>query len=243
MDVKNKKQPSSTSDNEIIKQNIDLVHKIARNYSKVFNNQFEDLVQVGSIGLFNAIKRYNPKKNASFRTYAYHLITSEIKHYLRDQVPMVRPPRELQELMTKVRKAEQQLSNELNREATQEEVANQLNISISKLSEVKELEKTIFYLSLDQKFDSESALPTLEKLADKKYYSFQLAQDDRILLGDAMSNIKDQSRQVIEFAFYQDLTQTEIAKHLGISQMQVSRRLKKALKELWETLNTRVTPW
>jgi RNA polymerase sigma factor (sigma-70 family) len=70
-----------------------------------------------------------------------------------------------------------------------------------------------------------------------------LAQEDRILLQDAMGKVRFQSRQILEFAFYQDLTQTEIAKNLGISQMQVSRRLKKAMGELWDTLNTRVTPW
>jgi RNA polymerase sigma factor (sigma-70 family) len=62
-------------------------------------------------------------------------------------------------------------------------------------------------------------------------------------LQDGMHKIKGQSRQIIEFTFYQDLTQTEIAKQLGISQMQVSRRLRKALSELWDTLNTRITPW
>lgn len=229
----------------MLKENMDLVYKIARSYSPRLPNHYEDLVQVGSIGLLNAIKRYDNSKNASFRTYASHLISSEIKHYLRDHSKSVKPPRDLQELLPKVRQAEQRLALEYGREATNEEIAHDIQVSLDKILEVREMEKNGFILSLNQELSLKhnSGAILMDVIEDKRHKSFQLSQEDRIVLQDGISSLKNQSRQVIEFAFYKDLTQTEIAKQLDISQMQVSRRLKKAVKELWEVLNTRVTPW
>lgn len=230
---------------QLFLQNLDLVYKIACNYGHLPQSHYDDLVQVGSIGLINAAKRYDPEK-AHFRTYASHLISSEIKHYLRDQLPVVRPPRELTELLPKVRQAEAQLCGKLGRDPSQLEISDYLGISSEKLEEVRHLEKNHQLVSLDQELNQQQEgrkSSVLEQLEDKRYRSFQLAQEDRILLQDALMKIRSQSRQILEFAFYQDLTQTEIAKNLGISQMQVSRRLKQALKELWDVLNTRITPW
>ncbi|HEY9841346.1 MAG TPA: sigma-70 family RNA polymerase sigma factor [Candidatus Obscuribacterales bacterium] len=230
----------------LLQQHMELVYRIARNYSHSVQSHYDDLVQVGSIGLLRAIERFDPGRRTQFRTYAAHLITSEIRHYLRDQVAVVKLPRDLQELLPKVRQAEQTLWNQNDREPEAEELAEYLDISLEKLQEVRLLEANHAPLSLDQETLGSvpgSHLTVLEQMEDKRVRSFHLAQEDRIILQDSMRKIKDQSRQIIDFAFYKDLTQTEIAKELGISQMQVSRRLKKALGELWETLNTRVTPW
>ncbi|PKL74668.1 MAG: RNA polymerase subunit sigma [Candidatus Melainabacteria bacterium HGW-Melainabacteria-1] len=230
----------------LLQKHMDLVQRIARNYSHSVQSHFDDLVQVGSIGLLRAIERFDPARKTQFRTYAAHLITSEIRHYLRDQVAVIRLPRDLQELMPKLRQAEQALWQQLEREPEHEELAAYLGISSEKLTEVRQLESNHAPISLDQESSRQangSTMTILEQLEDRRLRSFHLAQDDRIILQDSMDKIKGQSRQIIEFAFYQDLTQTEIAKQLGISQMQVSRRLKKAVGELWDTLNTRVTPW
>lgn len=241
-------QPSPNqhlNQDQILRDNIDLVYKIARYYSQLVSNHYDDLVQVGSIGLFNAIKRYDPSHNANFRTYASHLITSEIKHYLRDHISLVKAPRELQELMPKIRQSEQRWRQSKGREPTPEEISTEIGVALEKIKDAYGLEYTLNHLSLDQEISqtTETGSSWLEQLEDKKYRSFQLVQEDKILVGDAISELKTQSQQIIDFVFYQDLTQTEIAKHLGISQMQVSRRLKRALNELWTTLNTKVTPW
>lgn len=232
--------------NALLQQHMDLVHRIARNYSHSVQSHYDDLVQVGSIGLLRAIERFDPGRRTQFRTYAAHLITSEIRHYLRDQVAIVKLPRDLQELLPKVRQAEQALWTQLEREPEPEELAEYLGISGEKLNEVRQMEANHALISLDQEILGSapgSRQTVLDQIEDKRLRSFHLAQEDRIIVQDSMRKIKDQSRQIIEFAFYKDLTQTEIAKELGISQMQVSRRLKKALGELWDTLNTRVTPW
>lgn len=230
----------------VIADYLPLVHRIAQRYvHSAVQNHYEDLVQVGSIGLIRAIERFDSSRSASFKTYASHVITSEIRHYLRDQVATVRLPRDLQELLPRVHQAEQELSQRLDRSPESDELAAHLQITVDKLEEVYQMATNYAPISLNQKAHqhTDNDITLIENIEDDSVQSFQLAHEDRLLLQGALSNIKAQSRQLIEFAFYEDLTQTEIAKHLGISQMQVSRRLKKAMGELWDTLNTRVTPW
>ncbi len=230
----------------LFEQHLELVQRLARYYShQAVQSHYDDLVQVGCIGLLRAIDRFDPSQRASFRTYASHLISSEIRHYLRDHISVVRLPRDLQELVPRLRQAEQELWQDLKREPKLEELATLLGVKSQKIEEVYQMESNYSPLSLNQKVfpGSTSALTVLDQMEEQTKRSFHLSQEDRILLQDSLTKIRSQSRQMIEFAFYHDLTQTEIAKHLGISQMQVSRRLKKAVSELWDTLNTRVTPW
>jgi RNA polymerase sigma-B factor len=103
-----------------------------------------------------------------------------------------------------------------------------------------QLEEKGLPTSLDEELEHEGGGSTRYQLIDNRYASFQLATDDRLMVEAALGRLRAVSREVIEFAFYEDLSQTEIAKHLGISQMQVSRRLRKAMDELWKVLNTRL---
>lgn len=222
----------------VLKEQLPLVAKIAAHYQS--QAPYEDLVQVGSIGLMRAYERYDPSLGVTFRTYATHLVTGEIKHYLRDHVPLVRPPRELVELSSRIHQVIQELAASCGREPSPEEVALRLNVPVAKVRDSLGLEHRT--VSLDDEA-GDGLNPLIEQIEDKRYRSFQLAQEDRMVVAEAMGAIREQSRQIIDFIFFQDLTQTEAAKQLGISQMQVSRRLKKAMQELWETLNTRVTPW
>lgn len=231
------------SRDRIMEEFTPLVRRIAHQYFHP-GCQVEDLIQVGSIGLLRALDRYDLAQGTAFRTYASHFVVGEIKHFLRDQAPLIRVPRELSEASSKIRNAKERLAKHLGREPSEAEIAAELQLPVEKVGEVRQADQTSQALSLDQELGPDTNSRALgEQVEDKKYISFQLAQEDRILVTEAMTQIKAQSRQVIEFAFYQDLTQTEIAKKLGISQMQVSRRLRSAIKELWELLNTRVTPW
>jgi RNA polymerase sigma factor (sigma-70 family) len=108
---------------------------------------------------------------------------------------------------------------------------------------VLEMESIIYPISLNQEENNGDLPEYINNIEDKKYSSFQLSQEDKILLQSAMNKIKEQSQQILYYAFYEDLTQTEIANKLGISQMQVSRKIKSAISELWDILNTRITPW
>jgi RNA polymerase sigma-B factor len=236
--------------NRIVKHHLSMVEKIARSYAQKHREQYDDLVQVGCLGLINAIDKFDLNHKVSFKTYSSHFISGEMKHYLRDYHSLVKLPRELQELLPRISRARQLLSSEKGTEVSELEIAEYLALSVEKVKQTLEMENISATVSLDQQIgnnypggESDSSTFFINQLEDKKYQSFQLAQEDRIILNEAIKSIREQSRQVLEYAFYQDLSQTEIAKQLGISQMQVSRRLKSAILEVWEILNTRVTPW
>lgn len=223
----------------IVRQGLKLVRQIALTFRDRVPGGVEDLEQVGAIGLLNAIERFDPKLGRPFEPYAGRLITGEMRHYLRDHGHLVRPPRDLFELRTRVFSAMSQLEQELGRDPSAEELAQACDLDVSMVLDVLGLEAGTRPLSLDLVQEDDEGRPRAQ-LVDTRYRSFQLAAEDRIMLAAAIAKLRHVSREVIEFAFYQDLTQTEIAQRLGISQMQVSRRLKTATQELWKLLNTKL---
>jgi RNA polymerase sigma-B factor len=223
---------------ELVKRYIHLVRPIAQHFAATRPDQVDDLSQVGCIGLLRAIERFDPSLGKPFEAYAGTLIAGEIRHYLRDQLPLVRPPRELVELRGRVVAAQSALSH-AGVAVTIEAIARLVEVPEIKVAEVLALEENFCPASLDQEMEAERGTFRWQ-LVDSRYSSFQLATEDALMLNAALSMLRTVSREVIEFAFYDDLTQTEIAKKLGISQMQVSRRLKTAMGELWKTLNSKV---
>jgi RNA polymerase sigma-B factor len=223
----------------IVRQTLKLVRPIARRFRDRMPGGVEDLEQVGAIGLLNAIERFDPRRGRPFEAYAGTLISGEMLHYLRDLSALVRPPRELFELRAQVFAAASRLEQELGRDPSAEELAATLHLDVSKVLDVLGLEAGTRPLSLDAVEADDESRPR-PQLVDNRYRSFQLAAEDRMMLAAALSKLRYVSREVIEFAFYQDLTQTEIAQRLGISQMQVSRRLSTATQELWKVLNTKL---
>lgn len=199
----------------------------------------EDLCQVGAIGLMHAIDRFDVAAGANFEAYAAALVAGEIRHYLRDCAPLVKPPRELVELRGRVHRAAQEVRQREGREGTVAELAQIAELQVEKVTDVLAMDIAGPPVSLDQD-DPEETECWLYQLIDNRYRSFQLAAEDRIMLAQGLSTLRSVSREVLEFAFYQDLTQIEIATRLGISQMQVSRRIKGALGELWKVLNSRL---
>lgn len=231
--------PNGASHREaLVKRFMPLVRPIAQHFAMTRPDQVDDLTQVGCIGLLRAIERFDPQLGKPFEAYASTLIAGEIRHYLRDSVPLVRPPRELVELRGRVMAAQSALSN-AGEQPSVEAIAAIVGAPAIKVSEVFALEENFCPASLDQEMDAERGTFRYQ-LVDKRYSSFQLATEDALMLNSALAHLRGVSREVIEFAFYDDLTQTEIAKKLGISQMQVSRRLKTAIGELWKAFNTKV---
>lgn len=223
----------------LVRHYMPLVRPLARHFAMGQVDLVDDLAQVGAIGLLRAIERFDPTLGKPFEGYAARLVAGEMRHYLRDHVPLVRPPRELVELRGRVRDAQSALMQVTGEHPSAEAIAAQADLPLAKVEDVLQLEENFHTTSLDQELDAPEGTFRYQ-LVDNRYKSFQLRTEDQLMLNLALGKLRAASREVIEFAFYDDLTQTEIAKRLGISQMQVSRRLKSALGELWKSLNTKL---
>jgi RNA polymerase sigma-B factor len=220
--------------NRLVHINIGLVRREAHRWIHHSSETFEDLMQVGSLGLIRAIERFDLSKGYAFSSFAIPYIRGEIQHYLRDRGSAMRIPRRWQSLAHQAYKTIRTLQLELNRYPTDQEIADVLEISVAEWQEVKLASRNRAPLSLDAPVvDEEHGATSLgEILADPKHRSFQLAEEDRIRLHQALQQLEKRTREVLEFVFLQDLTQRETAERLGISAVTVSRRVKQGLTRL-----------
>lgn len=216
-----------------------LVKKIARSLARRNTDPVEDIIQVGSVGLVKAIQLYNPKVSENFKTYATYLITGEIRHYLRDKVSMIKAPREIYELAYRVNKLIQKLKDADGNEPSEKVLAEELGTSVGKIKEVIDVERRKQTVSLDQVITTgnDESMSLFDKVADDNHYNLESFREDKILINDAIQKLDEKLREVVILNYFEDMSQTQIATKLGISQMQVSRRLKKALNELLEILS------
>lgn len=226
--------PSAASRNRLVQLNIGLVHKEAHHWVNQCTEAYDDLVQVGSLGLIRAIERFDLTKGHAFSSFAIPYIRGEIQHYLRDKATSVRIPRRWQQVQRQGARVTRRLQAELGRQPLATEVAVELGLSVTEWQEIKLAHRNREPLSLDtpMREDGESAATLVDLLPDGRYRSFQLAQEDQIRLHQALQSLESRTREVLEFVFIQDLTQKEAAERLGISAVTVSRRMKKGLKTL-----------
>jgi RNA polymerase sigma-B factor len=224
---------------DIAKAALPLVKKIAYSLARRTSDPLDDLMQVGQIGLLKAIDKYNPFAAASFKTYATALITGEIRHYLRDKSSMIKAPRQIYELYYRMNLVVQQLTDLHGRTPTDIEIAEALQCGVHQVNQVLEADRRRQPISLDQfaLHDDGPETSYLEKLVDEHYAERVHLQETRLILEQALQVLKPELKDVIFKTYYDDKTQTEIAAELGISQMQVSRRLKKALGLLGKALD------
>lgn len=220
----------------IVEDGMQLVKKIAYPISQQSGFPNEDLVQVGSIGLIKAIEFYSTDKNTKFKTYASYFIRGEMKHYLRDKASIIKAPRELQELVFKITTAVKTLREKGVEDPTEEQIAEIVGITATKVHEVMEIELCKTTLSLDQTTSNidDDELTLLDKIPAGDYQEFLNSYDDKIMLSQAIQRLPQDLRQIIELCYYHNLNQREISDTLKVSQMQISRKLKKALSKLYE---------
>ncbi len=224
--------------NQIMELNFGLVKKEAHHWVNQCNESFEDLLQVGSIGLIRAIERFNVEKGNAFSSFATPYIRGEIQHYLRDKSPTLRIPRRWLELRQKSIAFVHDFREKHFRQPTNSEIAQYLKVSIKEWQDIKLAYQNRKPLSLDvsvnNDLDSQTSLCDL--VADPKYRSFHLVYEDRVRLQQALAELEDRTRNVLEFVFLHDLTQKETAKVLGISVVTVSRQLKKGVNLLKKSM-------
>jgi RNA polymerase sigma-B factor len=232
--------PSAKLRNQLVQINMGLVRKEAYHWSNQCSESYEDLLQVGSMGLIRAIERFDMDKGHAFSSFAVPYIRGEIQHYLRDKSPTMRMPRRWLALYNQACKGVQQLRSKLNREPQDGEIADLLGIPVTEWQEIKLACQNRSPISLDtlvhENDDGSASLGDL--VPDAKYRSFQLAQEDNIRLHQALSHLEDRTREIVEFVFLKEFTHREVAETLGISAVTVSRQVKKGLDALKKIMTT-----
>ena len=210
-----------------------LVHRIARRYVRP-GAPLEDLVQIGSIGLIHAVTTFDPTRGVKFETYAFHHVAGEIRHFLRDGLEAVRAPRWVRKLYAELTAAVARLQQELGRTPAVAEIARAMNMTEAGVREVLDAHSQMRVRSMTDMTEEHDVRPDM--IAHQRYVSLQLPVEDRIVLMQAMERLADLQRQVVYYLYYQDLTQSEVAQRLGVSQRHVSRLLAAALRHLAEPL-------
>jgi len=212
----------------ILSMNAKILNHIVRRYASASDESYEDLLQVGYVGMMKAINGYRLDSEAKFSSYAYSMIEGEIKHHLRD-TPLVKRPRWARSLHARVSEATKRLTTELGRPPLIEEVAGEVNITPEGVSELMKLFSDTDALSLDDGGDEEVDLSAIKSL---RYETFSLPVEDRIMLEQALESLNELQRKVVYLFFYKDLCQTEIGRKLGLSQRKTSRTVASAVKAM-----------
>ncbi|WGL50367.1 sigma-70 family RNA polymerase sigma factor [Nocardioides sp. BP30] len=213
---------------EIIEANLPLVGYLAQRLAGR-KGSLEDLVQVGSVGLIKAVDRFEPQRGYEFVAYAAPMILGEIKRYLRDSGSLVRAPRRAQELQGAVIEARERLSQELGRAPTISELAQRIGASPEDVVETIEVGRSREGHPLEPLMDpAGGSLQQLIAAEERGYVNVEA----RVDLSDAIAELSESERQVVTLRFTDGKTQAEIARVLGVSQMQVSRLLRRSLTKM-----------
>ncbi|HEX6329831.1 MAG TPA: SigB/SigF/SigG family RNA polymerase sigma factor [Actinomycetota bacterium] len=216
---------------ELTRRFLPLAEYLARRFAGRGESQ-DDLLQVASLGLLNAIDRFDLGRDVQFSTYAAVTIVGELKRHFRDKGWAVRVPRRLQEIGLRINTVLPELSQELGRSPTIEEIAGRCGASAEEILEAMEASQAYSTSSLDAPANEESAAP-IDVLGSEDP-SMQVL-DDWESIAPAVRGLPQRERTVLYLRFFRGLTQSEIAREVGVSQMHVSRILAQTLRQLRDT--------
>lgn len=212
----------------VFEENTGLIYSVAKRFVGR-GVEMEDLIQIGSIGLLKAVDHFNASFEVKFSTYAVPMIAGEIKRYLRDD-GILKVSRSLKENCVGIYSAREKLEKELGREPVMEEIAQSAQLSVDEVvmslesgAEVESLHKIIYQ-------GDGNDISLMDRLQEKE--NGQDAALNRIFLDEILKKLDARERQLIYMRYFKDMTQTEIAVEMGISQVQVSRMEKRILKQL-----------
>lgn len=212
----------------LFEENTGLIYSVARRFLGR-GVDMEDLFQIGSIGLLKAVDKFDMDYQVRFSTYAVPMIAGEIKRFLRDD-GIVKVSRSLKEGCWKIYQMRERLERELGREPTVTELSKALKLSPEELAMIMEsgAEVESIYRPVYQGEGTEITLA--DKLPEKENQQEQAL--NRIFVEEILRKLEAEERRLIYMRYYQDMTQTEIAEKLGVSQVQVSRMEKRILNRL-----------
>ncbi|CAA9223131.1 MAG: RNA polymerase sigma factor SigB [uncultured Acidimicrobiales bacterium] len=217
---------------QLIEAHIGLAEYLARRFANR-GEPLDDLVQVASLGLVKAVERFDPARGLEFTTFATPTIVGELKRHFRDKGWAVRVPRRVQELHLRITRVIDDLSNELGRSPNVDEIALRAGTTEDEVIEAIDAGSAYRSTSLDAgRSDDDESPGLLGQLGD---LDPELARSElRTTLGPLIAALPEREQVMLYLRFYEGLTQSEIAKRLGISQMHVSRLLARSLQQLRE---------
>jgi RNA polymerase sigma-B factor len=222
---------------QLIEQYMSLVRSLARRYS-YRGEQLEDLVQIGAIGLIKAIDRFDLDRGVELTTYATPNIIGEIKRHFRDKGWSVRVPRGLQELNVQLSRLVEQLTVQLGRSPTISELAKAAGTEEEEVLEALESGRAYSSLSLSSGggggSDDGEDLDPLESIGTEEH-QYEVSED-RAVLAPGFRVLDDRERMILHLRFFKGLTQSQIAQQVGISQMHVSRLIRRSLEKIREEI-------
>lgn len=210
----------------LIELKLPLVRALARRYANC-GERLEDLVQVGCIGLIEAIDRFDPERGSEFESFAAPTIAGEIKRHLRDRTSCVRVPRRLADLSRRMRPHRASLAAELSRTPTLAEVAREAGVEEGEAAEAIATERARAIVPLPVSYDVPGDLDGAI-VADDAFAS----SDDLLLLAAGFRTLDDRERRILHLHFFAGLSQAEVAREVGISPIHVSRLIRASLERL-----------
>ncbi|WP_178668586.1 RNA polymerase sporulation sigma factor SigG [uncultured Eubacterium sp.] len=225
--LKKAQQGDNTARDNLINGNLRLVLSVVQRFANR-GEGMDDLFQVGVIGLIKAIDNFNTELNVRFSTYAVPMIIGEIRRFLRDN-SSIRVSRSLRDTAYKAMQVKEKLTNKYNKEPTIEQIANELNMKKSDV--VIALESIVDPVSLYEPVynDGGDTIFVMDQIGDNSTDSDWV---DEIMIKDKLHNLDEREHKILYMRFMQGKTQMETAQEIGISQAQVSRLEKNALKQI-----------
>lgn len=221
--------------NVLVERHRGLAHHFAKRYTKS-RIPYDDLQQIALIGLVKAVERFDPDRGVQFATFARPYITGEIRHHFRDAGWELHVPRPVKDLAQQLRGARERLAASLGRDPSPAELAEDLGVDVADVLEALEASRVTRTRSLDVPVGGDDDGPVLDVPASDSGFG---AVERRLLLEDLLATLDDRERRILELRYVEEWTQDQIAEEVGVSQVQVSRLIRRSLAELQTRLRER----
>ena len=219
-----------TAEHQVIDTHLELAAALSRRY-RGRGIDTEDLLQMARLGLVKAVKRWAPEVGTDFLPFAYPTILGEIRRYFRDHSTMIRMPRGLQELHQQVSLAAEELQQRVGRPATEQELAAMLGVSVAAVRQ----ERAAALGSRAASLNVEAVARVADQVPTHDWELALARVEDAVGIGPAVAKLSDRDRVILRLRFFEDKSQAQIARVVGVSQMQVSRLLRQIMTQLRDT--------
>ena len=217
---------------ELVERMLPLARSLARRYAGK-GEPLEDLEQVASLGLLKAIDRFDVSRDVRFATFAVPTIAGELKRHFRDRGWMLRVPRDIQELSARVARVREALTRDLGRSPTVDEVARAVGAGVEQVLDALRAADSYRMMSLDE--PAAEGAGALEAIGGDDE-GYELAEH-RVLLRRGLDGLGAREREIVRLRYYEGLTQREIARAVGVSQMHVSRLIRRSIDTMRDSID------